>query len=148
MENETPIHCTDADPALQQQIAAEWGEVAARHMHFADGFSVVALAGGNPVGLISVYWRPLPPPLLETCEGYIDIIEVRPGFRRRGIARRLVEIAIERAKAHDAYQLRAWSSDDKMEAIPMWKALGFGLCPATVTSRGQEVKGYFVTKPI
>ena len=28
----------------------------------------------------------------------------------------------------------------------MWKALGFGLCPATTFPQGQEVKGYFVAK--
>lgn len=28
----------------------------------------------------------------------------------------------------------------------MWKALGFGLCPATTFPNGQEVKGYFVAR--
>ncbi len=43
------------------------------------------------------------------------------------------------------YQLRAWSSSDKTEAIPMWKSLGFGLVPTTTYPRGQAVPGYFVT---
>jgi hypothetical protein len=60
----------------------------------------------------------------------------------------MVEIACERAVRRGAYQIRAWSSDDKIEAIPMWKALGFGLCPATEHPRGQEVKGYFVAKEL
>jgi hypothetical protein len=58
----------------------------------------------------------------------------------------LIDLSILRAREHGAYQLRAWSSEDKIEAIPMWKQLGFGLCPATVFPRGQEVRGYFVIK--
>ena len=55
-------------------------------------------------------------------------------------------MAVERARARGVYQLRAWSSEDKTEAIPMWKALGFGLCPATTYPGGREIEGYFVTK--
>lgn len=137
------VYCVDADEAWRKRIAGEWGDVAARHMHLTDGFSVLAVQDDAPIGLISVCWRALPPPLSGACEGFI---EVRAEFRRRGIATRLIEIALERARARGACQLRAWSSEDKAEAIPMWKALGFGLCPATVHPRGQEVKGYFVTK--
>jgi GNAT superfamily N-acetyltransferase len=139
------IQYVDADEALRDRVGREWGEVAARHMHMADGFSIVALAGDEPVGLIAVVWRALPPPLPVTIEGYIDIIEVRRDHRRRGIAARLMRLAAARARERGAYQLRAWSSDDKTEAIPTWRALGFGLCPATTYPRGQAVQGYFVT---
>ena len=115
-------------------------------MHIADGFSILALSDGQPVGLISVYWRRLPAPLAHTVDGYMDIIEVLAGFRRQGIATRMVELSIERAREQGVYQLRAWSSEDKAEAIPMWEALGFGLCPATTYPGGQEVKGYFQTR--
>jgi GNAT superfamily N-acetyltransferase len=104
------------------------------------------MQGNNLVGLISVYWKTLPLPLPETCEGYIDILEVHKDFRRRGIATRLIDMALERAKDKGAYQIRSWSSLDKTVAIPMWKTLGFGLCPATTYPMGQEVQGYFVTR--
>ena len=42
-----------------------------------------------------------------------------------------------------ACQLRAWSTNDKVEAIPMWKALGFTLCPVTHAMWGPQVTGYF-----
>lgn len=142
----TAIDYIEADEAWRQRIAQEGGEIAARHMHIADGFTLLALCDGQPVGLLSVYWRPLPPPLHATDEGYIDIIEVLAGFRRRGIASHLVALATERARARGVYQLRAWSSEDKVEAIPMWRALGFGLCPATTYPGGQQVNGYFVVK--
>lgn len=144
--SEVAVRYVDADEALKMHIANEWGEVAARHMHIADGFSIVAMRSEQPIGLISVYWKELPPPLAEIIEGYIDIIEVLEGFRRRGIARQLIEMSIERSSKRRAYQLRVWSSEDKTEALPMWKALGFGLCPAITYPGGQEVRGYFATK--
>ncbi len=60
-----------------------------------------------------------PPPLRDAFEGHIDIIGVAAAYRRQGIATRLIEIAAERAREHGAYQLRAWSSEDKTEAIPL-----------------------------
>jgi GNAT superfamily N-acetyltransferase len=146
MQVDAGVRYVVADDAWRQRIAVEWGETAARHVHVDDGFSILALCDGKAVGLISVYWKALPPPLPGTDEGYVDIIEVREGFRRRGIAARMIEMSVERARVRGVYQLRAWSSEDKIEAISMWKALGFGLCPATTYPGGQEIEGYFVTK--
>ena len=134
----------EADEGRRERLGEEWGPVVAAHMHLSDGFSLVALHDVKPVGLLAVVWRQLPPPLPPTVEAFIDIIEVRAEWRRRGVARRLVGLAAERARAHGAYQLRAWSSADKHEAIPMWQALGFGLCPATTYPRGEPIDGYFV----
>jgi GNAT superfamily N-acetyltransferase len=135
-----------ADEAMRDRVRAEWGENAARHMHLTDGFSIVALEGEILVGLISVYAKMLPVPLEESFDWYIDILEVSKDYRRRGIATHLIELTIQRAKEAGVYQLRSWSSEDKIEVIPMWKALGFGLCPASTYPQGKEVKGYFVAK--
>ena len=140
--SEPGIEFVDADEQMKSRVAVEWGEKAARYMHLEDGFAILAVKENEPVGLISVYWKALP----ETCEAYSDILEVRQGFRRRGIAAHLIGLASERAKKQGAYQLRAWSSLDKTESIPMWKALDFGLCPATTYPQGQEIKRYFVVK--
>ncbi len=133
------------DPSWCERMAP-WGEKVIRHLHFDDGFTLVAMDQENIIGFISIYWRDLPAPLESTHEGYIDIIEVRPEYRRQGIAARLIDLSIQKARGHLAYQLRAWSSDDKTEAIPMWKELGFGLYPAVTTPKGEEIRGYFVTK--
>ena len=143
---ELEIQFVDADDALKNRVAEEWGEKAACHTHLEDGFSILAMREKDLVGLISLYWKTLPAPLPETCEGYIDILEVHKDFRRKGVATQLIDMAMERARTKDVYQVRSWSSLDKTEAILMWKALGFGLCPATTYPNGQEVKGYFVTK--
>ena len=115
--NQVDIRYVDADESLQKRISRKLGEQVARHMHLEDGFSIVAMHRQGPVGLISVYWQDLPFPLTNTSEGYIDIIEVIGAFRRRSIARMLIDLSFERAKQHGVYQLRAWSSEDKSEAI-------------------------------
>lgn len=140
----TAIRYVDCDADLKRRVGEALGEVAQRHIRLEDGFALVAMEGETPVGLIAVYRRRLPPPLAETFEGFINIIEVSAARRRQGIGRRLVEMAIERCRAMGLHQVRAWSSEDKTEAIPMWKALGFALCPATERPGGREVKGYFV----
>ncbi len=98
-----------AGKAMRAKISAMLGETAAEHMHFDNGFSIVPTLKGEPIGLISVYWRKLPPPLPYAKEGYIDIIEVAERHRRRGIATRLINLCIENARKEDAYQVRAWS---------------------------------------
>jgi ribosomal protein S18 acetylase RimI-like enzyme len=138
----------EADGSWKERVAAfsQWGENAARHLHTKDGFTILALQKKELAGVISVYWKELPAPLSESWEGYIDILEVHKDYRRKGIAGRLVQLCAERGRAHGAIQLRSWSSLDKQEAIPMWKALGFGLCPAVTYPAGKEVHGYFVTR--
>ena len=136
----------EADEAVQARVGAEWGEKAARHMHLADGFAMIARDEDLLVGLISVYRKALPPPLVDSFDWYIDILEVHQDYRRKGIATHLIESICERAQQEGVYQVRSWSSEDKIEAIPMWKALGFGLCPAVTHPQGKEVKGYFVAK--
>ncbi len=143
--NRPPVRYVEADQALRARIAVEWGDKAARHMHLSHGFSIVALAGDEPAGLISVCWRDLPPPLSSTHEGYVDIIEVPARFRRQGIAGRMVALARERARQHGACQLRAWSSEEKAAALHFWRSLGCGLCPAVTHPNGREVGGFFVT---
>ncbi len=138
----------DADESWRERFVQEFGEKTARHLHFADGFTITASFERQIVGFISTYWRELPSPLSEYKEGYIDILEVIPQYRRRGIATKLVELSIQRAAENGAYQVRAWSSEDKLEALPMWRRAGFGLCPATVYPGGKEVRGFFATKVI
>jgi ribosomal protein S18 acetylase RimI-like enzyme len=136
----------EIDVSWQNRMTQEWGQKVASHLRFSDGFTIIARHDQKSVGLISVYWRILPPPLADVQEGYINIIEVRKAYRRRGIATELIALAARRAAGQHACQLRAWSSEDKREAILMWKRLGFGLCPAVTFPGGKEVRGYFVTK--
>jgi GNAT superfamily N-acetyltransferase len=143
---ENNIHFIEADEAMKTRVLNDWGEKAARHMHLTKGFSMIALHEEMLVGLISTYWRELPAPLHGEFDAYIDILEVHSDFRRKGIATQLIEISRKRAKEKGMRQIRAWSSEDKIEVIHLWKKLGFGLCPAMTYPNGEEVKGYFVVK--
>jgi GNAT superfamily N-acetyltransferase len=140
------IQFVDCDSELKRRVGNVMGEIAERHIRLADGFAFVVLDGEMPVGLIAVYRRCLPDPLPDTYEGFINIIEVAEAYRRRGIGKRLVEMCVERCRTQGLYQIRAWSSEDRTEAIRMWKSLGFALCPAIEHPRGLEVKGYFVAR--
>ena len=144
--NNVNIEYLEIDESWKSRITEEWNEKVERHLHFSDGFTIVALHENLSIGIISTYWRELPAPLHSTIEGYINILEVRPAYRKLGIARQLINLSIEKAQEHKAYQVRSWSSEDKIEAIPMWKQLGFGLCPATTFPGGQEIHGFFVAK--
>ncbi len=142
-----------ADEQLRDLVVKQWTEYmpsVGRYINLDGGFAIVAMDGEKAVGLISVSLQELPAPLSDALEGLIDDIEVIETHRRRGIATRLVEESIEKAAAEGACQLRAWSSDDRTEAIPMWKALGFGLVPTSITPPGgrERVNGYFVAIPI
>ena len=74
------IKFVDADEAMKSRVKEEWGEKAARFMHLEAGFSILALQGNDLIGLISMYWKTLPAPLPETCEGYIDILDIHKNF--------------------------------------------------------------------
>lgn len=112
----------DIDEPILAMIAEDFSTKHVRYLRAEDGFTVAAMAEGRPVGFIGLFWRHLPEPLPGILECFVDIIEVGADFRRRGIAQKLLSIAEDRARERGAYQIRAWSSDDKTEAIPMWRA--------------------------
>lgn len=142
------INFVEVDKMLKKKIANEWGEVVDRHIRIDNGFAVAAIDNQKIVGFLSISWLELPQPLFDTKEAFIDIIEVFEAYRRKGIARKMIEMIIKHAKHEKAFQIRAWSSDDKKEAMPMWKTFGFGMCPISIISQktGNPIKGYFVAK--
>lgn len=148
--NESKIQYVEADKKFRDRISKEWSQIAANHMHIEDGFSIVAMDKDELVALISVYWKSMPKPMDGIYDGYIDIIEVRNDYRGMGIARRLIEMACKRCKKQGAFQIRAWSSQDKQEAVKMWKTLGFGLCPTYIFSEktGTNIDGFYVAKAL
>ncbi|MDP3047120.1 MAG: GNAT family N-acetyltransferase, partial [Chloroflexota bacterium] len=111
--NNENIEYLQVDKSWKNRISNEWNEKVERHLHLSNGFTLLAICRQLSIGIISVYWRELPKPLPCTIEGYINILEVRPEFRKRGIARCLIDLSAQRACEHNAYQLRSWSSEDK-----------------------------------
>jgi GNAT superfamily N-acetyltransferase len=135
-----------ASEAWFERIAAWWPSGSRKRFHIDDGYCIIAHRGDQLIGCISIALGDLPPPLAGPREAFIDFIEVREDSRRQGVARRLIELATHQARDNGAVQLRAWSNQSKIEAIPMWHALGFALCPADPRDEGGP--GYYVAKRV
>ncbi len=135
------ITYVDCDEDLKKRIGREYGVSSVEHVKLEDDCSFVALDDEEIVGFVSVYSRKMYLPLEHCSEGYINIITVSDAHRRRRVARRLLAMCSDAGRRAGFYQLRAWSSDDNIEAIKMWQALGFGLTPI----RDREINGVFAT---
>ena len=141
----------EIDTAIHEKIAVKYGEVAKNHIHNENGScSFAAMYDDTPIGFISTYTRNLAEPIGEEKDAYIDIIEVDEKYQRMGIAAELIMRTEAWAKKAGLLQIRAWSSQDKTEAIPMWRDLGYGLCPAKIwlERHNMAVDGYYVVKQI
>ena len=129
-----------------------WNEKVLRdHIHLEAGsFSIVAIYVDTPVGLISTYTKDFTPPLTHLKDAYIDILEVGKDYQRRGIARTLINLTEKWAQENGFVQIRSWSSEDKTEAIPMWYALGYSMCPAKLWIEWckEIIDGYYVVKKL
>jgi GNAT superfamily N-acetyltransferase len=83
----------------------------------------LAFDGTKPVGMTIVS-------LLENYRtaifgvrfAYVNSVYVYPPYRRRGIARRLMEMALAWAREHECTQVRLRASDD---GRPLYEQLGF-----------------------
>ena len=145
------IKIIEADNKIKEVWSAEsqWDKkIIESHMHLTNGISFVAKIENELIGMISLCWKKLININPKTIEGYIDIIEVKNKYRRKGIASLLIKKAEKICKKEKAYQIRAWSSEDKIEAIQMWRSLKFGICPAKTYPNDKEVKGVYVIKII
>ena len=137
-------------------FAKKFGDYVIRFQcfHFGEGcYSLGAFSGDEPAGFISTYPEALIAPLSGEKDAYIDVIEVDAAFRRQGIAASLISKTERWAKNYGYRQIRAWSSDDKEEAIPMWRTLRYCLCPAIMYGEdscpnpdGSLPVGYYVVK--
>ena len=140
--------CTFEDKEL---IKTKYGEVAYNHISLdEEDCSLVALEGERIIGFVSTYVRPLTSPLEAELEAYMNIIEVAPGFRKLGIASELVARTEQYFRRKGIKQLRGWSSDDKIEAINLWRKLNFALSPTTIFIRQKNVavEGYYFVKKL
>jgi GNAT superfamily N-acetyltransferase len=126
-------------------IRDSFGEVGVRHAHFAPDLALGIIDGGALIAFSSAYSRPLPNPFGDLRELYVDFVEVRPTHRRLGLASLLLRQTIDHYSRGDFHQIRSWSSEDKAAMLPLWRKLGFALCPAHIHPNGRKVFGYYAT---
>ena len=136
---------------LLEKIHNKYGKWAKEHIHLENGsFSITALHENIPIGFISTYTKKLPKPLDDKKDAYIDVIEIDEQFRRKGIAKEFIKRSEKWAKDEGLSQIRSWSSQNKIEAISMWYALDYNMCPAKIWVEWckEIVDGYYVVKKI
>ena len=132
--------------AARSRVRDVWGEWVERHLHFARGFTLLASTRDDLAGVLSL--RLSDDSALQ--EGFIDVLDVRPAFRRRGIGRSLVMRSATQCRELGAVSLRAWSSSEKLAVLALWRDLGFDMTLGTIRSdrTGELVAGYHVTAPL
>jgi len=98
--------------------------------HLRDGFATggcsgfIAEADGSPVGSVVVVWQRVPPSPRNVIglTAYILGMYVRPAYRRRGIARTLMNACIESAEERGAPAVMLHASD---LGKPLYEGLAF-----------------------
>ena len=138
-----------ADCALKARIEQEWLSNAGDFISLDEGsFSVVAVAEGIPVGVVSAHRRALAEPLNHLDEVYIGILEVSETCRRAGIGSELVESVIDWARQQSVSQVSSWSLKVRVEALHLWRKLGFTFARIDSPQQMEAPYGFYVTKRI
>ena len=99
-------------------LEAEWGGTVARRGELVDPTrldGVVALQDGSPVGVITY---------LAATDGW-EIVTLNAIERRRGVGRVLVDAVIERARHAGADTVWLITTNDNLDAIAFYEAMGF-----------------------
>ena len=140
----TYVHAT---PELKRRMQEQWASNASDFVHFdGDHCNIVALTEDKPVALIVAKKRPLSEPLHMLWEAYIDVIEVEPAYQRRGIGTALVERIVAWACERQLAQVRAWSNEDRVEALHLWAKLGFAFSRMDYQKDGRARYGFYAAK--
>jgi GNAT superfamily N-acetyltransferase len=82
--------------------------------------------GGTPEGLCIVRIDRAPPILEETERAEITDVGVRPEWRRRGVARRLVEAAQAWVRDRGVARIEIQVATGNREGQAFWRSLGYG----------------------
>lgn len=159
-ETHAPAECVSyvpIDEAIERKIFA-WSDDASAKITKHDMlpkregcYCIAAMCGGQVAGFAAFAPARWTPPLEQYGDAFIHSIEVAEPFRRRGIGRQLITLLEERARACGHRQIRAWSSYDKPEALHMWYAMGYAMCPVSepIYKHGKIkglIPGYYYAK--
>lgn len=130
------------------QRSGDWQWVSDQGLPRPDTLIIAALLDQTPIGHIAISIQPVPN-LGETelLESFVRAFHVSPDWRRRGVGRTLQLAALELSRAQSCYQMRSWSSTDKLANYRLKLGLGFCFCPAFELHGGKQIDGgYFVQR--
>ena len=145
---------TEIDEEIEEKMIAKWGKWVKGNLPKGEGcYAVAALTEGEVVGCATLGPKELLPPLDGRFDAFIRFIEVEEQYRRKGIGKTIVGMLENWAKSYGYRQIRAWSSQDKTEALNMWYALNYCMCPAVMLGvsaktgdPNEKVLGYYYAK--
>lgn len=150
------IQYKEIDALIEEAIVAQYGSWVRDYNCLIRGegcFLVAAMDNDIVAGFAAIHPQQWIAPLDYCSDGFIEVIEVAKEYRRQGIGRRLVKLLEEFAQSYGYYQIRAWSSDDKVEALHMWHKLKYCMCPAAMLGESlckgydnQQIVGYYYAK--
>lgn len=150
------IKYVEMNEEIEEKVIAHFGSWVRDYqcLQRGDGcFNIAALYKDQVVGCAAVHPQQLIPPLDRYRDAFIELIEVDESFRRQGIGRHMIEILEEKSREYGYKQIRAWSSEDKIEALNMWYALDYCMCPAAMLGESvvpeyenQQIVGYYYAK--
>jgi len=96
----------------------------------ADGM-LIAEWKGETAGMINAYIDKL----REEEKGFIQSLGVLPKFRRKGIARKLVEKALESLKQRGMKVAETWAESDRKACVHLYESFGFKVSRVTSLMR-------------
>lgn len=141
----------EMDSSIQEAVIEQHGDWVREEGCLVEGpgccrIAAVDTDSGQVAGFAALRPARWIAPLEQETDGFIEVIEVGKAYRRQGIGRALVERLEKFAAEYGYYQIRAWSSCDKVEALHMWRRLQYCMCPAVML--GQSVRKEFAQQPI
>ncbi|HMN07970.1 MAG TPA: GNAT family N-acetyltransferase [Gemmatimonadaceae bacterium] len=95
--------------------------------------SLLALAGGDGIGLLRCAVSRAPRLVHPTRYGFLTSAYVAPAYRRRGVLRALLREAEAWCRAHGLREVRLHCTVENAEGNATWEALGYA--PAEVVRR-------------
>ena len=106
----------DVQPEMERGIYRAW----------------LAEAQGEPVACVVLIWWVMAPSFenMHRKRAFVSSVYTQPAFRHQGIARQLMTLLIEHARAEGVQRLVLWASD---MGRPLYERLGF------IASRGMEL---------
>lgn len=116
------ISYKEIDTFIEEAIGEQYGDWVREYGCLVRGegcYLIAAVDIETVVGFAALRPSRWIAPLEQYFDGFIEVIEVAEAYRRQGIGSTLVKFLEDYARTYSYYQIRAWSSDDKVEAMNM-----------------------------
>ena len=146
----------EIDTFIEEAIVEQYGNWVREYGCLVRGegcYLIAAIDGETVVGFVALHPARWIAPLEQHFDGFIEVIEVAEAYRRQRVGSTLVKFLEDYARTYGYYQIRAWSSDDKVGALNMWRKLNYCMCPAAMLEQSikkeyenQQIVGYYYAK--